>query len=331
MESFGHYLKSNRERQGIRLEEIASITKINLKTLEYLEQEAWKKLPPEPFIRGFIVAYAKYVHLDTQEVLKKYLECVSPAPFVEVTQEKSGRKENLPEPTASPSPFESRTSLSLESFSLSAKKWAFAFAGVVALLAVLALVRQGRKLQIPEVLVSNPLTPPAKIEVLPHAAPKVEEKTVVAQEPGNASPIVTAPPIAETRLPAAQNTEEEFKHAINVEGNHRSWIKVVVDDSAPQEFFLNEGQKIDYKAKEKIKLVLGNSSGAKVIHNGEETPGKKLQGTIRTYIFPENARFPQDKIQKVVKPEPAKENKEAVVESPIATPNEENRVPSTDE
>src|SRR6476659_922751 len=74
MEKFGEHLKNQREKKGIRLEEIASITKIHLHSLELLESSQWEQLPPEPFIRGFIIAYAKYIGLEPQEVLERYYE-----------------------------------------------------------------------------------------------------------------------------------------------------------------------------------------------------------------------------------------------------------------
>src|SRR5687767_983500 len=71
-EKFGAYLKAQREKKGIRLEEIASITKIHLHSLELLEGSRWEQLPPEPFIRGFIIAYAKYVGLDSNDIIQRY-------------------------------------------------------------------------------------------------------------------------------------------------------------------------------------------------------------------------------------------------------------------
>ncbi len=83
-------------------------------------------------------------------------------------------------------------------------------------------------------------------------------------------------------------------HEIVVESTERTWIKTVLDEKAPKETFLEKGEKGVFQAKSKIKVVLGNASVAKVTHNGEEVKGEKLQGTIRTFIFPNKARFPQD-------------------------------------
>ena len=68
MERLGKFLKGQREKKGISLEEIASITKIQLRSLQLLEQDKWEELPPEPFIRGFVTAYAKCVGADLAEI-----------------------------------------------------------------------------------------------------------------------------------------------------------------------------------------------------------------------------------------------------------------------
>ncbi len=74
MTGVGEFLRGYREQKGIRLEEIASITKIHIHHLELIERESWKDLPPEPFLRGFLTAYAKYVGADPREVLGKFYE-----------------------------------------------------------------------------------------------------------------------------------------------------------------------------------------------------------------------------------------------------------------
>ena len=79
MDNFGEYLKAEREKKGIRLEEIASITKIHLRSLELLESSRWDQLPPEPFLRGFIIAYAKYIGLEPKDALAKHLEILHPS------------------------------------------------------------------------------------------------------------------------------------------------------------------------------------------------------------------------------------------------------------
>ncbi len=74
MESFGAFLKREREAKKVSLEEICQATKIRRAILEAIEGDKLEVLPPEVFVRGFIEAYAKYIGLDPEEVIYKYKE-----------------------------------------------------------------------------------------------------------------------------------------------------------------------------------------------------------------------------------------------------------------
>lgn len=75
--SVGQYLKSERERLKIPLQEIVEITKISRPFLEAIEEDAFDKLPGEIFIRGFIKGYASYLRLDIDEVMYRYHEQIA--------------------------------------------------------------------------------------------------------------------------------------------------------------------------------------------------------------------------------------------------------------
>ncbi len=68
-QNLGGFLRQEREKRGITLEQIASATKINIKLLYFLEADQYSELPAKPFIRGFVVAYAKFIGLNSKEVL----------------------------------------------------------------------------------------------------------------------------------------------------------------------------------------------------------------------------------------------------------------------
>jgi len=57
-DSLGSYLRQERERQQVSLQDIAATTKIQLKFLEALEHDAYDQLPAAPFVVGFLRAYA---------------------------------------------------------------------------------------------------------------------------------------------------------------------------------------------------------------------------------------------------------------------------------
>lgn len=354
METFGSYLKTHREKKGIRLEEIASITKIHLHSLELLESGRWAQLPPEPFIRGFIIAYAKYVGLDPKQAISRYLEEVSPqegasesdvpakaqsetipspaksvassskqkeAPAPKISASPKVSVSSAPAPkekTASPVPAPISSSPSDDSGrenGLSSKVGIGAVAvGLALTLAIFIIMRnlpqdEGKKAE-PVAAATNEPT------VAAAPSPSASADSAASTTPPSSAPAVTSTqPPAETRslaspekgdgaAPSQVLAAQEVKHKVVIEGKDRSWVKVVVDDKPPIEFFLKEGQKVIYKANTKIKVVLGNSAGTTVTHNGELSPGVKFQGTIRSYIFPADARFPQD-VPKKAPPPPA--------------------------
>ena len=73
----GKTLRQIRERMGMDLEIIAQETKINLKTLESIEDEALEKLPALVYLKGFLKKYTQSLGLDPQKVIERYLQSVS--------------------------------------------------------------------------------------------------------------------------------------------------------------------------------------------------------------------------------------------------------------
>ncbi|MBA2849240.1 helix-turn-helix domain-containing protein [Thermosulfuriphilus ammonigenes] len=77
-ETFGEYLKRERELRGISLETIAEETKISVSILAAIEAEDWGKLPAQVFVRGFIRNYAQVIGLDPNEVILRYETLANP-------------------------------------------------------------------------------------------------------------------------------------------------------------------------------------------------------------------------------------------------------------
>ncbi len=73
-ETFGEYLKRERQLRQISLEEIADGTKIGIRMLRAMEADQWNELPAEVFIKGFIKSYAEFIGLVPGEVLLRYEE-----------------------------------------------------------------------------------------------------------------------------------------------------------------------------------------------------------------------------------------------------------------
>jgi len=72
----GKTLKQIRERIGIELQMISKETKISLKVLECIEEEAFENLPALVYLKGFLKGYAQSLGLDPQKVIEEYLRLI---------------------------------------------------------------------------------------------------------------------------------------------------------------------------------------------------------------------------------------------------------------
>lgn len=79
-ESLGTYLKRSREAKNVSIEQVAYATRISLKMLRALEEDDHSALPASTFVRGYLQAYAKYVRLDTQDLLLRYQHHLATVP-----------------------------------------------------------------------------------------------------------------------------------------------------------------------------------------------------------------------------------------------------------
>lgn len=93
----GQQLKAARDARGLTLRDIAGITKMQVSTLECLENDRFDEIHAEVFVRGFLRSYARELRLDADRVLVDYLEQrgMTQAPVVEAA------------PVAAASPFAS--------------------------------------------------------------------------------------------------------------------------------------------------------------------------------------------------------------------------------
>jgi flagellar biosynthesis protein FlhG len=73
----GADLRRIREARGVSLRHIASITKIGLRFLEYIEEERFAMLPAPVYLRGFLQEYARLVGIDPRRTADAYLARVA--------------------------------------------------------------------------------------------------------------------------------------------------------------------------------------------------------------------------------------------------------------
>jgi cytoskeletal protein RodZ len=71
-ESFGDFLKTQREARNVSREELSRATRIGLPFLIALEENDFDFFPKDEFIPGFLRIYCRHLHLDEGEVLRRY-------------------------------------------------------------------------------------------------------------------------------------------------------------------------------------------------------------------------------------------------------------------
>lgn len=70
METIGSYLKQQRERAGMSLEQVAKTTKIRGTLLTSLEADRMDDLPGGVFVRGFVRAYADAIRVRSDRAME---------------------------------------------------------------------------------------------------------------------------------------------------------------------------------------------------------------------------------------------------------------------
>src|SRR5687767_14932404 len=98
--SFGEELRREREIRGISLKEIADATKISRRFLEAIERNDHKTLPAPVFTRGFVREYARYLGLNSEEMVNRYNFAAAGDDRIE----KSDHLERLVHPEPPPEP-----------------------------------------------------------------------------------------------------------------------------------------------------------------------------------------------------------------------------------
>ena len=70
----GPAIKALRDQLGISQRAVANKTKIGLRYLDYIEAEEYAKLPARPYLRGFIMLYAKALGCDAERMAGDYMK-----------------------------------------------------------------------------------------------------------------------------------------------------------------------------------------------------------------------------------------------------------------
>ncbi len=75
--TLGQYLKEQREKKGMSIDEVAIETNISRKYIEALEKDEYGFFPAEMYVTGFLTAYIEVLELDKEHVLAMYRRLIN--------------------------------------------------------------------------------------------------------------------------------------------------------------------------------------------------------------------------------------------------------------
>ena len=265
--SVGSFLKHKREGQGLSLDQVASLTRIQSKFLQALEEETFAELPEQVFTRGFVRTYARSLGINEEDALRRFSEASSAfyerglqeqqQVSLKIQEERQGKLNRnlvigvtvvilvglgifLPREQQTPTPSTSQETVSSPPSSL-------------------LPIEEEEGADTPkdqEKAAQQEVTPEVKVvSELPTAVPSAPESvarpTEVEKKPPNPAASTTNPMILE------------------LEAKQLTWVVVKSDDEEPHEALLQPGQRATWKGNSQFTLTLGNAAGVAIRLNGE--------------------------------------------------------------
>jgi cytoskeleton protein RodZ len=256
VESFGTYLKGEREARKISLDEISRATKIRRAILEAIEKDQGEVLLPKVVVKGFIEAYVRYVGLDPKEVLSKYAEW-------QKGNEAVKGEESL-----------------LDGQRLIPPKYFFAGALCLIIIIIIPLLfffARGPQEGVKEAALARPPTAYENMvssEELqpPPSPPSVEDTMPVQSSPPvgveEAQEIEAEQKVQEVRAVEGEEPSLVREHTLVITASERTWIQVQEGSSLPLDVILYPGDSFTRKSSQQLAVVIGNAAGVTVTFDG---------------------------------------------------------------
>jgi cytoskeleton protein RodZ len=275
--SFGHKLKTEREKRGITLDQISSSTKIGTRMLQALEEDNFDQLPGGIFNKGFVRAYARYVGLDEDQTIADYLQASGEAPPPQPDPKMAAE---IPPPERDSAPPRQIP-------------WSW-LAGALLLIA-LALFIWSRSHHQNEIL-KNEIPQNKNTNEVP-AAPTATETKPDVQSSRVEAPLPPPKEVAPPPKPVSGNSTSPVKVApvqpvpapgqftVVILAREDSWLSISVDGQpANEETLIGENQHAIH-ARSQVVIKAGNVGALDFIFNGKKLPSQGDYGDVKTLTF----------------------------------------------
>ncbi len=292
--SLGAWLKEQRNKKRISLEEIAAVTKIHIAQLRNIEEDHMSVLPAPAFVRGFLVGYARHLGIDEDEVIARYRRSLGDRSNLEEPSQLIGNRaaRSNTEPkvrvVGAPSFSQSATTKNLEnekSALLQPKFISLAAIVLAVLVGIGALVALGKKVKkesskTPRAVelaeISSVSSPPPKTYEI--SDPRTSNQG--GYVPSTATSVATQP--SNNKGPVAPK-----KFQLEIKATEQNWVNVRIDDGNSQGILLKAGSVSPFQADRRVVLSLSDAGAVEIRWNGTWYGAPGFRGDVRSLTLPD--------------------------------------------
>jgi cytoskeletal protein RodZ len=249
MDSFGEFLRRERELRHIELNEISKITKIKKAYLQAVENDAYDELPDIAFVKGFIRAYCNYIGLDSEQTINYFQQ------FYQETfnQAKQPQKKGF-------------TIRSQQKIVIPAVI-GLVLAGIIFM--VIYHVSKGR-INKQETGYKNNIEQPGFTS------------TVAAQLNTQTATAITQTALSEITATGTPLTMTALQHTLLLKATENTWVRLVPnnEENAGQEALLKAGEQVLWKFTGTGMLTVGNAEGLTIILDTKKIQHNRIRAEV---------------------------------------------------
>jgi cytoskeleton protein RodZ len=268
-ETLGKYLKNQRESKKISLREVAKNTRVREHILRAIEEDQQNLLPPATYVKGFLLAYAKYLRLDPNDVLLRYERALKGEFITPPSIQSPGPKQEIP-PTQASTPKQKV---------LWNTKQTWVVVGVIVASFVVFYFFSPYS--------SKPPMEPIPGKLVEKKSPIAPSPPVTATpQPPEGKPVVQEKKPLTPSAPVTATTPVQEKKAISLQlkAIEETWLSLQADDQSGKEMILKPGEGTTIQASGRILMKLGNAGGLDLVLNGKPVGKSGRSGEVLNLI-----------------------------------------------
>ena len=271
---FGSILKVAREKRGVTLRHISTVTKISVAALEALERNDISRLPGGIFSRSFVRSYALEVGLDPDATIERFIAQfpeAAPAPgHAQAEQQEEEEEHDSNQQTAA-------TFVRLIVISVPV---------VAGLLYLGTMTRRSAPPSAPEPERAEPVAvapivaaPPAGATAVPSAS---SGSTTPAPERNTASAAAAPPQVAPGGTTGVGAVADSDRVTVAVVATAPCWVSAIVDGERVVSRQFQTGERIAFEVGRSVVLTAGDAAALAVTLNGEQARRLGSAGQVVT-------------------------------------------------